>query len=79
MLSSNKVILITGAGKRVGAAVARYCHQQGLNVAIHYRHSAQEAEALCHDLNQIRAQSAWALGADLTKVTDFSTPYPVSD
>ncbi len=71
MLSSNKVILITGAGKRVGAAVARYCHQQGLNVAIHYRHSAQEAEALCHDLNQIRAQSAWALGADLTKVTDF--------
>lgn len=72
MLSSSQVVLITGAGKRVGATVARYCHQQGLRVAIHYRHSAQEAEALCDELNQIRTDSAFSLQADLAKVTDFT-------
>lgn len=63
--ANSKVVLITGAGKRVGAAVAQYCHQLGMRVAIHYRDSAQQAASLCDRFNQQRQDSAIALGADL--------------
>ncbi|MGC1854106.1 MAG: pteridine reductase [Candidatus Aquirickettsiella sp.] len=63
--ANNKVVLITGAGKRVGAAIAQHCHQLGMRLAIHYRESAQQASALCASFNQQRPDSAIALGADL--------------
>lgn len=63
--TESKVLLITGAGKRVGAVVARYCHQLGMRVAIHYRESAQAATSLCESLNQQRQNSAIAVGTDL--------------
>lgn len=61
----SKVVLITGAGKRVGAVIAQYCHQLGMRVAIHYRESTQQASALCTNFNLQRPDSAIALGADL--------------
>lgn len=63
--TNSKVVLITGAGKRVGATIAHYCHQLGMRLAIHYRESAQHASALCANFNQQRQNSAIALGADL--------------
>lgn len=63
--ANNKVVLITGAGKRVGATVAEYCHQLGMRVGIHYRESAPQATHLCHRLNQQRPDSALMIGADL--------------
>lgn len=63
--ANSKVVLITGAGKRVGAAIAQHCHQQGMRLAIHYRESAQQASDLCARFNQQRKDSAIALGADL--------------
>ena len=45
------VILITGAARRVGAEIARTLHAAGARVAIHYRASAAEAEALAAELN----------------------------
>ncbi len=63
--TNSKVVLITGAGKRVGAAVAQYCHQMGMRLAIHYRESTQQAAALCASFNQQRQDSAIALGVDL--------------
>ena len=71
--SENKVLLITGAGKRVGAAVAHYCHQRGMRVAIHYRASAQQAARLCERLNQQRHDSALAVGADLRETTTLES------
>lgn len=62
---NNKVVLITGAAKRVGAAIAQHCHQQGMRLAIHYRESAQQASTLCTNFNQQRKDSAIALKADL--------------
>lgn len=64
-MQNTKVVLITGAGKRVGATIARYLHQQGMRIAIHYRHSAKEAEDLSTQLNSQRADSAITLQADL--------------
>jgi pteridine reductase len=61
----SKVVLITGAGKRVGAAIAQHCHQLGMRVAIHYRESAQQASSLCTNFNLQRPDSAITLGTDL--------------
>jgi NAD(P)-dependent dehydrogenase (short-subunit alcohol dehydrogenase family) len=41
-----KNILITGGGRRLGAAMARALHTAGYGVVIHAHHSAPEAEAL---------------------------------
>lgn len=66
-----KVVLITGAGKRVGAAIARHCHRLGMCVAIHYRESAKQAQDLCTVFNQQRHNSAIALQADLKDLTQL--------
>jgi pteridine reductase len=62
------VILITGAGRRVGAEIARALHAAGSRVAIHYRSSAYDAEALAAELNAVRADSSAAFKADLLDV-----------
>ncbi|MCX7145903.1 MAG: pteridine reductase [Sulfuritalea sp.] len=59
------VVLVTGAARRVGAEIARTLHAAGACVAIHYRSSAAEAEALATALNQARPGSAAAFAADL--------------
>lgn len=60
-----KVALVTGAARRVGAAIARALHARGLNVAVHYRESVTDAAALVDALNAQRTRSAHAFRADL--------------
>ncbi len=72
-MSENKVALVTGAAKRIGAAIATALHQQGMNVVIHYHHSKQEAEALCLKLNRLRQHSAISLGLDIRKTSACQT------
>lgn len=62
-----KVALVTGAARRIGAAIATTLHAAGANVAIHYRGSADEARALTKNLNDLRDHSATALQADLLR------------
>lgn len=62
---TGKVALLTGAARRLGAAMARRLHGGGASVAIHYRGSAGAANALVDELNQVRSGSAIALQADL--------------
>ncbi len=57
--------LVTGAARRIGAEIVRRLHGAGASVAIHYRSSVAEAEALRDELNGIRADSAEAFAADL--------------
>ncbi|WDT87675.1 pteridine reductase [Alteromonas sp. 009811495] len=64
------VALITGAAKRIGAAIATKLHAQGFNVIIHYGQSRLEAEALVESLNTIRPDSAESLSADLCRVSE---------
>lgn len=66
-----KVVLITGAAKRVGAMIARSLHQQGMCIAIHYNSSAQEAQTLCEEFNLLRPNSAIALQANLHNTTSL--------
>jgi len=62
---AGKSILVTGAAKRLGAAIARAAHDDGANVAVHYRTSRIAADELCGELNSSRPNSAVAIQADL--------------
>ncbi len=63
------VALITGGGRRVGAVIARTLHAQGYDVALHYRHSVDEARALTAELEQRRPQSTLLLRAELSELS----------
>lgn len=62
---SNKVALITGSARRIGAIIARKLHEASYNVVLHYRQSQKEAEQLAAELNALRKNSAITLQADL--------------
>jgi pteridine reductase len=62
---SGKVVLVTGAARRIGAAIVTRLHEYGAHVAIHYRASADEAESLANALNGKRKDSAATFQADL--------------
>ena len=59
------VALITGGAKRVGAVIARTLHTAGYDLALHCRHSVNEANALAAELTAQRANSTLVLQAEL--------------
>jgi pteridine reductase len=63
---AGKVALVTGAAQRIGAAIVRALHAQGMNVAVHYRRSREAAEALAAALEAQRPDSVTLLQAELT-------------
>jgi pteridine reductase len=64
----DKVVLVTGGAKRVGAAICRRLHAAGANIMVHYRTSVAEARALEAGLVAQRPGSAALAQADLLKV-----------
>jgi len=61
------VALITGAARRVGAAIARGLHADGYDLALHYRRSGDDMESLVQELEQARAGSVVTVQADLAQ------------
>jgi pteridine reductase len=64
---SDKVLLITGAARRVGAVIATHCHALGMRIAVHAHHSTREQEALVAKFNAERRDSAIALHGNLNQ------------
>jgi len=62
---SERVALVTGSARRIGAAIAATLHAEGATIAVHYRTSRAEADALCKQFNTERKDSAIAFQADL--------------
>jgi pteridine reductase len=61
---SGKVALVTGAGKRLGRAVALRLAEEGANVAVHYRESQKEAMEVVGEIEKLGRKGV-ALRADL--------------
>jgi pteridine reductase len=59
------VALVTGAARRIGAAIVRQLHADGYDIALHYRGSSDEAVALAAELEHLRRGSMLLLQADL--------------
>lgn len=66
-MSSKATALITGAGARIGAAIARALHERGCRVLVHYNANADGANALAGELNETRAESAAVVSGDLSR------------
>jgi pteridine reductase len=67
MASERPVVLITGAARRLGAAIARALHAVGYDLALHYRSSAADMQRLERDLLAARPGSVVTLQADLAE------------
>jgi NAD(P)-dependent dehydrogenase (short-subunit alcohol dehydrogenase family) len=58
--------LVTGAGRRVGRALALALASAGLDIAVHYRGSADEADEVVAEIEAM-GRKAVAVAADLTQ------------
>lgn len=65
MTSPHPVALVTGAARRIGAAIARRLHAAGYDLALHHRRSDAEMTALAAQLRAARPDSVLVLRADL--------------
>ncbi len=67
-MSPRKNILITGASRGIGQAIARLAAQQGWGIGLNYHRSEQEALTLAEELRQMGAQVV-CLQADVSQQT----------
>lgn len=69
LADSPRTVLVTGAARRVGAAIVRMQHAAGWNVIIHAHRSFADAQALAAELEALRPDSARALHANLAEAS----------
>lgn len=65
MKFKGKVILVTGAGRGIGAAIARAFAQEGGMVVVNYLQNAAAAETVVADCKQLGGD-AWSIQADVS-------------
>lgn len=64
----DKVALVTGGARRIGAAIASRLHAAGMKLVIHYRSSEDQAHVLQDALNGERSESVILVRGDLLDV-----------
>jgi len=60
-----RVVLLTGGARRLGAVIARHLHQRGLSLVLHYRSSTEDAERLKAELESVRPHTVILVQADV--------------
>ena len=69
-MSENKVALITGSARRIGASIVSKFHSEGFDVIVHARRSTDAAQELMEKMNSVRTNSANLVLANLTETED---------
>jgi NAD(P)-dependent dehydrogenase (short-subunit alcohol dehydrogenase family) len=64
----NKVMLVTGGGRGIGAATARLAAERGYAVCVNYRKDADAAEKLARDIKGIAVQGDVASEQDVLRL-----------
>ncbi|UWR27007.1 SDR family oxidoreductase [Sulfitobacter sp. S223] len=72
-----KRALVTGAGKRLGRAMALYLGQRGFDVAVHYASSADGASEVVSEIEAM-GQRALAVQADLLNLDEMEGLLPAA-
>lgn len=71
----NKTVLITGAARRIGRAIAEFLTTQGWTIAVHYHHSEEEARQLVQTILDGGGR-AQAFQADLSQEQEVQDLIP---
>ena len=74
MITDNQNVLITGAAKRIGRAIAIELAQAGWNVGVHFNQSHDQAAQLVEELQGFGV-NAIAIKADLSVVAEVKLLY----
>lgn len=62
---SGKTIIVTGASRGIGKAIAELCVREGATVGINYLQNEESANSFCDELNKVRSNSAFLLPFDV--------------
>ena len=71
MMNMDRVALITGASRGIGAATALVLAEQGFRVVVNYRSSAEQADEVVHAATAAGGE-AMAIRADVTEADDVA-------
>lgn len=66
MMLQGKVVLVTGAARRVGRVIAAAAAQRGARVVVHYNRSRADAQRFCSELASSFGRDAMTARADLS-------------
>ena len=72
MRLNNKIVLITGASKGIGRAVASGVASEGAHVILHYCHDRKGAESVAKEIRAL-GRKAMVVQADIAKVSNPAT------
>lgn len=75
MSRTEKIALITGAGKRIGRGIALDLADNGWKIGVHYHNSSQAADEVCSIIKD-KGGEAVALQADLYDMTQVRSLVP---
>jgi NAD(P)-dependent dehydrogenase (short-subunit alcohol dehydrogenase family) len=70
-----QAVLVTGAARRIGRAIALDLARHGWAAAVHYHRSRQEAEAVAEEIRAAGGRAV-ALGADLAREEEIAALVP---
>jgi len=74
----SKVLLVTGASRGIGAAIARLAGAKGWSVGVNYRHGKTEAAAVVDEIN-CAGSTAFAISSDVTVEDDVRRMFDVCE
>ncbi len=65
-MTKDKVIFVTGGSRRIGANIAKYFHEKGFKIILHFNNSLEEAESLKKYFLSKRKDSCITIQADFS-------------